>query len=235
MRTDPVQTPADRRWSVLVDMLTAGDPAASLVQRIGEVSADLLGVSGAGMCLVGGAEHQIIVHGTDRLAEELEDLQITLGEGPCIESVRTGVPVLVDDLRRRIPTAWPRLARQALDRGVRALFSFPLLAGSMQLGALDLYRSRPGPLTPGQAADASMLAEIASRSMLAQQDRLHLDDRVGALEWLTGRHGTQRRAVDLGITVGEAIAASPWGRVDDPPRAPSDPDGDPFRVSRGSA
>lgn len=191
-------------------MLTAGPPDTPLVARVCEVSARVLGVSGAGMCLIGGRQHQIIVHGTDELAEHLADMQVELGEGPCSEAVRTGGPVLVPDLATAIPPGWSRYAREALDRGVRALFTFPLRAGDLPLGALDLYRRTPGDLTAEQTTDAQLLTDIANRSMLAQRDRIHVDGSVSALHWLSAqdRQGLPGRgtAVDLGITVGESLA-----------------------------
>ncbi len=90
------------------------------------------------------------------------------------------------------------------------MFFFPLYAGGVQLGALDLYRVTPGPLTAGQLLDAELPTAIAARSMLARLDRLHLDGSVSALHWLSAQNrervpGTGR-AVDLGITVGESLA-----------------------------
>lgn len=219
----------ERRTEILA-LLTAGERDAPLVERVCEVSAWLLGVSGAGMCLVGGAQQQIIVHGTDPLIEELEDLQISLGEGPCIEAVRTGYPVHVPDLGGRRASGWREYADQALARGVRALFAFPLRAGGTPIGALDLYRMDPGALSPRQTDDARSLAEIATRAMLAQQDSTHLDGSVSALRWLSaGRQpgsGGRGRAVDLGITVSESLAAPAGGSNDAlrPATVPDRPD-----------
>lgn len=205
-----MNTAVPSRRAELLALLTAGADDAPLVTRVCEVSAQVLGVSGAGMCLIGGRQHQIIVHGTDPLAEQLADLQVALGEGPCIEAVRTGLPVAVPDLAGDIPVRWSRYAREALARGVRALFTFPLQAGDVQLGSLDLYRLSPGPFTPAQTADARRLTDIADRSMLAQKDRIHLDGSVSVLHWMSAQHRRsvpgRGRAVDLGITVGEALA-----------------------------
>jgi hypothetical protein len=57
----------------------------------------------------------------------------------------------------------------ALDAGVRAVFGFPLRVGAVRLGALNLYRDRPGPLTGDQHADALVLADLAARWVLEAQ------------------------------------------------------------------
>jgi hypothetical protein len=178
-----------------------------MVQRVCEVSAELLGITGAGMCVIGGLDQQIIVHGTDTLTQQLEDLQLSLAEGPCIEAVRSNSAVLVPSLEQGSPT-WSRFAEQAVTWGVRALFAFPLVAGERSVGALDLYRDTAGPLDPRQLEDVALLTQIATQSMLAQQDSVHLDGAISALHWLTApdRGARRRRAVDLGITVAEARA-----------------------------
>ena len=57
----------------------------------------------------------------------------------------------------------------ALQAGVRAVFGFPLRVGTVRLGALNLYRDRPGPLSGNQHADALVVAEVAARWVLEAQ------------------------------------------------------------------
>jgi hypothetical protein len=52
---------------------------------------------------------------------------------------------------------------------VRAVFGFPLQVGSVRLGALNLCRDRPGPLSDDQHADALVMAGIAAQAVLALQ------------------------------------------------------------------
>jgi GAF domain-containing protein len=91
---------------------------------------------------------------SDSRSRLIEDLQFTLGEGPCVDAVRSGSPVLLDDLQsvsdgtRR----WPAFVREAESSGVRAVFAFPVRVGAIALGALDLYRSRPGTLDADELA-----------------------------------------------------------------------------------
>lgn len=206
-------TDAVRRRAEVLGLLAAGDPDTPLVARVCEVGAGLLGVSGAGMCLVGGTRQQVLVHGTDPLIQELEDLQVSLGQGPCVEAVRTAAPVLVPEIAGHGVPAWAAFADRARHRGVRALFAFPLMAGAVPIGAFDLYRVRPGALDAGQLADAGILAQLAGDAVLARADRRRPDDRVGALAWLAAGNRTADpvlgRAEDLGLTVRDALGALP--------------------------
>ena len=46
---------------------------------------------------------------------------------------------------------------------------FPLRVGAVRLGALNLYRDRPGPLSGDQHADALVMADVAARWVLEVQ------------------------------------------------------------------
>lgn len=174
----------DRREKIL-QVLTAGDPATPLLQRVCEVSVELLGVTGAGMCLIVGQFQQVLSHGTDPVITALEDLQVTLRQGPCMQAVRTSSPILVPDLGVHLTWTWPRFAEAARRRGVQALFSFPLHADTVEFGALDLYRLTPGPLSGPQTADALLLTELATQAALTQLARVDPDIAITALHQST--------------------------------------------------
>lgn len=91
---------------------------------------------------------------SDSRSRLIEDLQFTLGEGPCVDAVRSGSPVLLDDVRAATDATrrWPGFIREAESSGVRAVFAFPVQVGAIALGTLDLYRSRPGTLADDELA-----------------------------------------------------------------------------------
>jgi diguanylate cyclase (GGDEF)-like protein len=114
------------------------------------------------------------VAASDGLALTYEELQSELEEGPCIVAYRTGKPVAIADLRdeRRFTS----FATRALGAGLSAVFTFPLRQGERQLGALDLYRSTPGPLTAEAMVTAQTLADVASAYLVNAQARADLMD-----------------------------------------------------------
>lgn len=188
------------------------------MKRICEVSARLLDAPGAGLCLIGGRHHQVVVHGTDPLIQELEDLQVVYSQGPCIEAVETGLPVLVEDLANYRPRTWQTYADQAVAQGVRAVFAFPIRTSTALLGALDLYRLSAGPLTSQQTEDATVLTEIAARAMLSEPEDDDSDGAGSASHRFAAARGsapgsragtfTRARPLDLAITVEQALAPS---------------------------
>jgi GAF domain-containing protein len=115
---------------------------------------------------------------TGRLSELIQDLQYTLGEGPCIDAHRLGRPVVEPDLAHPAVRRWAAFSGPAVDAGVRAVFAFPMVVGGVHLGAVDLYADRPGPLTDDQHADALVMAGMAAEAVLSIQ----ADGSTGVLE-----------------------------------------------------
>jgi hypothetical protein len=124
-------------------------------------------VDGVGVTVMVSPTVRETVHATDDTAADLEELQLTLGEGPCVDSFADGGPALAADLHLAEYSArWPAFTPAAIDNGVRAVFAMPLQIGAIRLGALDLYRVRPGPLTPDELADALAYAETAGMLLI---------------------------------------------------------------------
>ena len=129
----------------------------------------MLNISGAGISVVTTAGNRGVVCATDDVSSRIEDLQFTLGEGPCIDAARTGAPVLVPDLSTPDDLAvdrWPAFIEGAAAAGVRAVFAFPLRIGAINVGVLDVYRSEPGSLLDGQLRAALLAADAAALSLL---------------------------------------------------------------------
>jgi len=128
---------------------------------------DAIEVDGAGVTVMVGSAVRETVQVTDAVAASLEELQVTLGEGPCVDSFGEGGPVLAVDLRlSEYLGRWPAFAPAALDRGARAVFALPLQIGAIRLGVLDLYRARPGGLSESELADALVFADTVGMLLL---------------------------------------------------------------------
>ena len=99
----------------------------------------------------------------------IEELQYTLGEGPCVDAYHHDRPVLEPDLANPEVSRWVAFTPPAVEAGARAVFGFPMQVGGVRIGALNLYRDEPGPLSDDQLADALVMADLAARDVLAMQ------------------------------------------------------------------
>ena len=106
---------------------------------------------------------------TNDVSQLIEDLQYTLGEGPCVDAYQQNRVVAEPDLADPATRRWFAFTPSALQAGVRAVFGFPLRVGTVRLGALNLYREWSGPLSDDQNADALVMADVAARWVLETQ------------------------------------------------------------------
>jgi len=67
-----------------------------------------------------------------------------------VDAYRQNAVVTEPDLADPVTRRWPAFTPSAVEAGVRAVFGFPMRVGSVRLGALNLYRDVPGPLTGEQ-------------------------------------------------------------------------------------
>jgi len=159
----------NRVTEILFAVLTPGADDVPPQSRLVGLCADQLPVSGAGLAFMSTRGHGGTVAASDDAAAELEDLQFTLGEGPCLDASRTGRPVLVPDLVGSGPRRWPAFTDEAQAAGVRAVFALPLRVGAIRVGVLDLYRDAAGGLSSDALREALAFADAATTLLLHLQ------------------------------------------------------------------
>jgi GAF domain-containing protein len=144
----------------------AGDGRVTLAHAC-DAAAVGLGADGAGVSVMVSPTARETFHATDRIARELEEWQLSFGEGPCVDAFNEGGPVLVGDIDQvEYRQRWPVFTPAARGSGARALFAFPLQVGAIRLGVLDVYRAAPGPLRGSELADALAYADAIGTLML---------------------------------------------------------------------
>ena len=172
-----------------------------------QVTAEVVEVSGAGIMLMSIDPYP---HGslcsTNAVSALIEDLQFTLGEGPCVDAYREDRVVIEADLAEPSYLRWPALAPAMIRAGARALFGFPLRVGAIRLGALNLYQDHPGPLSENQHSDALTMAYVAARMLLSSGPPAPgLATRSGAEFHLVVHQAAGMVSVQLGVSLAEAL------------------------------
>lgn len=157
-----------RRRRILAE-LDGGSGSDVTAVELCSVCRDVTGMSGAGIMLMSGDLPLGSVGTTGAVSALIEDLQYTLGEGPCVDAYQLGRPVLEPNLSDPAVPRWMAFTGPALDAGVRAVFGFPLEIGGVRLGALNLFADRPGRLSDDQHADALVAADISAEAVLVMQ------------------------------------------------------------------
>lgn len=184
--------------------------AAGRLQRLCRVATRSLAASGVGVSVLSGVGAQVTAAASDLRFDRIEELQFTVGEGPCIDAFSTRRPVLCPDLEQDSTLRWPGYGPAARSEGVRAVFAFPMQVGAVRLGAVDVYRDEIGDLARQTVVQALIYADIALSTLLDDQLRDGYDAGPRLDETLAGRFEVYQAQgmvmIQLGVGAAEAMA-----------------------------
>jgi GAF domain-containing protein len=103
---------------------------------------------------------------TDDTARHIDELERTIGEGPCVDAIEEETAVLDPDLVN--DSAWPRLRDHVVAQTpVRGMAGFRLLVDDRKVGALNLFSDEPHGLTDASIDQAALLAAFTSIALMA--------------------------------------------------------------------
>jgi hypothetical protein len=150
------------------------------------------------------------------MAAELEEIQMTLGEGPYLDAASSLSPVQVHnfaDPATDVAERWPFFAKEAARLGVCALFAFPVSLGNVPVGTIGLYRRKPGVLSTAQLGEALSAVDNLAEALMDQDTWAEVASRpsqdpptrVVAGEALVNQ-AAGMTMIQLDVTIGEAMA-----------------------------
>jgi hypothetical protein len=105
-----------------------------------------------------------LLYATDAVAARIDDVQLTLGQGPCLDAYRQRTPQARTAIgNHHAESPWPLFDDAVHLLGAGAVFAYPLLRSvSSPIGVLALYRRSEGPLDSTQRAAATACAKALS-------------------------------------------------------------------------
>ncbi|ROQ58960.1 GAF domain-containing protein [Rathayibacter sp. PhB152] len=129
-----------------------------------------------------------VLASTSERAADVEEEQLGVREGPCLESFRTGEPVDLPDLADT--EQWPAFTRVALEQGFRSAHATPLRLGSRTLGALNVFSESSGSLSDGEIALLQAFTDVAALALVHSENLQQQNDLAAQL-----RHALDSRAL----------------------------------------
>lgn len=129
--------PLARSLQQLTSLLLAdGDPQRLLVEFANLAVQTLDPVAHCGITVSQNGRPRTVAATSD-LATEVDEAQYSEGDGPCLESLRTGLQIRVADMATE--SRWGGFPAIAVSRQVHSSMSLPLFAENEPVGVLNLY------------------------------------------------------------------------------------------------
>jgi GAF domain-containing protein len=169
--------------------LLSQDSVQATLDRITEYAVELVeGCDAAGILVV--RKHEVLtIAATDNVARVSDRLQGELREGPCFDATTQKQHVYRIADMTMVGDSWPRYTPRARELGIGSMMGFLLFTtGTDNLGALNLYSSRPDAFTEDSERIGLMVASHAAVALASARQEANL-----------------RVALDTSRTIGEAI------------------------------
>lgn len=159
------------RFVALSDVLVDDFDVVELLDHLATDCVELLEVSAAGILLRSHDDILEVVASSNEASRLMEVFQLEREQGPCIEAVMTGQPVVVDDLAA-MRQRWPDFAAEVEQVGFNAVYALPLRLNAQTIGALNLFNNSSG-FTGDDQRLAQAFADVASIAIFQQRSTAH--------------------------------------------------------------
>jgi GAF domain-containing protein len=155
----------------LADTLVDDFDVVELLTLLTDRCVDVLDVAAAGLMLVAPEGDLRVMASSSEAMRVLELFELQAQEGPCLDSYRTGLPVVNQDLASA-DGRWPRFAAEALAAGFHSVHALPMRLRGTVIGALNLFHVDPGDMRLADIEVAQALADVATIAILQHRASL---------------------------------------------------------------
>ena len=169
-----------RTFVELADTLVDDFDVIDLLIRLADRCVEVLDVEAAGIMLAAPDGQLRVMASSSEAMRVLELFEIQAQEGPCLDSHRTGLPVVNQDLAA-VNGRWPRFAAEAVAAGFNSAHAFPMRLRGSVIGALNLFRTEPGEMGAADIEVAQAFADAATIALLqhrAAQEAQVINDQL---------------------------------------------------------
>lgn len=149
----------------LADTLVTGFDVVDFLHTLVDRAVELLGADAGGIMLAdqrGGLE---VLAASDHATHLLELFELQHEEGPCMDAFRTGQQVVVPGVREML-ASWPRFTPRLQAAGFSSAQAIPMRLRTEVIGALNLFRAAPVPLSEVDVRLARAMADVATVGLL---------------------------------------------------------------------
>ena len=137
-------------------------------------AAAVSGAEAVGLMLADSRGRLRFMASSNETGRTLELLQLQNDEGPCLDCVTTGTPVVNADLTHA-GDRWPVFAPRAIEAGFQSVHAFPMRLRHKVIGALNLFGTQDAHFAPDEVRVVQALADVATIAILHQRTLIQAD------------------------------------------------------------
>ena len=152
----------------LADTLVDDFDLIDFLHLLVERTVALVGADAAGIMLADQRGRLEVMAASSHAAQLVELFELQQQEGPCLEAFRSGQPVSkagVADMH----VAWPTFTPHLVLAGFTSAQAVPMRLREQVIGALNIFRISPGPLSDAEMRLGRALADVATVGILQQR------------------------------------------------------------------
>ncbi len=165
--TTPAGADLARRMAELARATSGVRTPEEILANVTAAAVELIpAVNTAGILLIRGDGFESIA-GTTEIPHQLDDLQMTFKEGPCMQAALDDVEVRTDDFRQE--RRWPKYSPAVVEIGVLSGISFKLFTADRTAGALNLFGYQPHTWSTEDLVTGGVLAAHATTAILSHE------------------------------------------------------------------
>jgi GAF domain-containing protein len=187
-RLQPIRHLESWPWTWQRDARDPQRGLAPTLQQITDAAKQLFGADGAGLMLVDAEGQLRWASASDQTAQNVEDGQERLAEGPCAVAFSQRLPAAIRNIK--LEPDWQEFAQVLVSEGICAALSVPVELDGEVIGTLDIYVGQPRDWDPSEVAAlqayAGLVASLLNAATTAQVKGRLADQLQAALEhrWL---------------------------------------------------
>jgi GAF domain-containing protein len=182
----------------LQDLVLQTSDAQDFFEELAVFSASLLAPPGGEVIcnvIVARRKTPLTIASSTPRAREMDELEYSFGDGPCVSAMRTGKTIYVGDVTSE--RRWPEYARAVSAHGVRSLLCVPLKLEGESSAALNIYSSAVLGFSPEDIARAELFGEQSAKTLRLELRLTQLRDAKADLEAAM----KSRTAIDVAVGV----------------------------------
>ena len=152
----------------LADTLVDDFDVIEFLMMVAHRMSELIGDADVGILLADQRGHLQFMAGSNEDVKRLELFQLQVHEGPCLDAVRDGKPVVNADLKTA-EGRWPRFAPRAAAAGYQSVHAFPLRLRDDVIGAIGVFGTDTARWEDADVHIAQTLAHVATIGLLQER------------------------------------------------------------------